>query len=315
METSAQQPTSNTQTAVNRDLKSHARIISREDSRLRDMIHKITSAVIAIFFYIFYMSYYQDGSVHKYLTIWGVVITMLTRIFALVHFFGNFVDSSRVTTVFRAMNSLHFTIELTITIFYWVALAPTDVPKFGNNGYKWSTNIFNHFCCFVLAAIAIGMERSAFEQRFFFYATLPIAIAYIIFMSIYVPVSGEYIYNVMTYKDGITALYIIIALLLMLASFYIGFWISRCNEKRWLKINGREEDLPPFRCFCWIIGKSSTSNTVASPNSKATGSPAVNYSGGSSPEANVQESEIPNNRIELVKVAEVEQRGEPGREA
>lgn len=236
------------------DLRSYCRIIQKSETPVWDRIHKVSSAVVAVFIYVFYLAYFQRFDVHRYLTQWGVVITLVTRIYALLHYFGNFADGSKVTSGILAMQVLNFSIEFAIMVFYWAGLAFTDIPNMKNDGYQISRTVFNHLVCFILAALPVCLERNDFDQRYFYYLTLPFAIAYVIFMSIYVPVTGNPIYGLVSYKNGLTALFIIVGFVLLFVGFYLGFWINRCTERRWLRLHGRVEDQRPFRLCCWTFG-------------------------------------------------------------
>lgn len=217
-----------------------------------NLIHKGTSAALAVFFYVFYIFYTRTFAIHKYLTVWGLVITVITRIFALLHYLLKINDQSLVTTALCFMQSLNFSIEGTIFVFYWAIFAKIDLPR-RIGWYDNSTNIFNHVMCFLLSLIAICLERNNFDRRFYFFGVLVVCLFYLIFLIIYTTTTGNLIYNIITFKSYMTAVYLIAAVVISYIMFYVGFLITKCTDIRYLITYGKELYQPNlFYCCCTI---------------------------------------------------------------
>lgn len=287
------------------DTISYCKIISKTDNRIWDIVHKVISAVLACFFYIFFLSYIKSNKSHIYLTTWGVFITMITRVFALIQYFGKFNDKSIVTQIQCLLQSLNFALEGTIFLFYWAVLAKTDTYITGGNPYRFTISIFNHALCFVLTIIPVALERNDFKQIYFLLGVIAVALIYSIFMVIYRFASGQPIYNVMTFDNVTSWIYLLVAWLLTYIWFYAGFFISRCNERRWQRNHGYPEDLPQFRHCCCILGKKRQNGTREfSSNGGAPlyqASPVSGQDNASSPAVNTQN---PQNMVVVVPVPE-----------
>ena len=227
MESQGQQtPHTYSRTTMNDPHMTYCNIISSKDMKIWNLVHKGTSALLLVFFYVFYMSYYGTFKTHIYLTTWGLVITLISRLFAFIHHLLKVKDNSRVTTALCFIQVLNFSIEGTICIFYWTILSPSDLPEL-TNGYEQSTNIFNHVMCFLLSFIPVCFERNDFDQRFYFFGVLVLALCYLIFLTSYTVSTGYLIYSVMTFKSWMTGAYIIAALLLNSSSMLVVIWIEK----------------------------------------------------------------------------------------
>lgn len=239
---------------------SYCRLVTkRKDQLMGDYIHKLSSAVVAVFILIFYFSYESDGENLKYLTVQGMTITTIVRLYAAVHIFLKVGDNSKFTTALNALQTFNFALEGLIFIFYWAVLAASDVPERGNDVRKHVSNVLVHAVCFFLTAIPVAVERVDFDQRFYLYVDLPYAIFYFVFLTIYTNASGTTIYNVLDFKGVTTAVYLLIALALNKAVYYIGFFIQRCVEQRYLRLQGLPVQLSPIRYCCFTCGGSKPS--------------------------------------------------------
>ena len=136
------------------DQLTYGKIISRRDLLRIDQIHKIFSAVVSIFILIFYFALPNSATSFRFLTIQGFTITVICRLYAVVHIFLKVGDKSRYTMALNALQSFNFAIEGTIFVFYWAVLAKSDYSK-PMTTYNSALNIFIHGIAFLVAAIPI----------------------------------------------------------------------------------------------------------------------------------------------------------------
>lgn len=266
-----QQPNTDVQQSSADSTISYGHIIGTKSYRNWDIIHKSLSAVFAIFIYSYYFSLYPVATYHKYLTILGMLITMLSRSYAVLHVFLKVNDQSLWTSFLNAVQSFHFATEGTIFVFYWGALAITDIPK-RTTFEEHFINILIHVVCFLLALVPVLIERTNFHQKFYFLMALPFFLGYGLFLTAYTVGTGTYIYSVLDFTSALTAAYLIAALLLNHGAFFAGAALSACADRRWHRIHPDMPPSPPYRYFCCSIGgkgKSDKSQTV--PKNKVQG--------------------------------------------
>ena len=143
----------------------YGKIIHSTELPWADIIHKLLSASISIFIYIFYFVLKPTGEKFIYFTVLGMNITMLTRVYAAIHIALKVKDDSMLTMLLNAAQSFNFAIEGTVFVFYWAALSPTDIPTI-DGAAEHASNIFVHFLCFVLAMVPVLVERLDYSQKF-----------------------------------------------------------------------------------------------------------------------------------------------------
>jgi len=212
------------------------RIVSVADSKKWDYVLHIATAVVVCFFYIFYFSAKKDLSRHRYLTLVSLLITVITRLYALVHFLMDLPDQSKSAHVAQYLQAWCISFEGTVFIFYWAVLAKDDFSK-PQSDVNLSANIFNHLGAFIIAALPLCITRSYFRKLYFLLLILPKCILYMIFMYIWtVPAKQEPIYSVINFKSGMTAVYLLAAGLLGAISFFSFYGIKKCVEKRYRRV-------------------------------------------------------------------------------
>lgn len=230
----------------------YARIIGKESRPVLDLIHKITSAVLVSFFYALYMGYNKTFATHRYMTINGLLMTLVTRWLALIHCLMKCNDRSVLTRWVNLLQTTNFAVEGAIFFFYWTVIAAYDYTMGTWNGYVHSTNIFNHLGAFLLSTIPVFVERTRFRNRHFYLFTLPLSFGYLIFVFLYNTSGRDPVYKVLTFDNLYSVGFAVGSITISAMVFYLGYFLSRYNENRFRRLRGIRA-IPPlkihFRCM------------------------------------------------------------------
>ena len=248
----------------------YARIVSKNPKLKYDLAHKLISAILVSFFYAFYMSYWETFTVHKYMTINGLLMTVVTRWGTLLHFLIESPDRSRLTTWVNRLQTANFAIEGTIFLFYWTVIAAYDYGEGHWDGYVHAYNIFNHVGAFIFTAVPVLIERTRFRHRHFYLFTVPLITAYLVFVFIYNTSGREPVYRVLTFDNIYSIRFVIGSVSISAAMFYLGYFISRHNENKHRKFRSLKP-LPKlamyFKCLMKKKVMDQQTNKITKTNS------------------------------------------------
>lgn len=211
--------------------------------------HKIVSAALSTFFFVFYAVYYDNWEYHKYLTTVGMDITLVCRWVVLIHHLAKVKDDHWLTDLCHLAQTTHWNWENIIFLFYWAVLAAHDVPSRDTFG-KHLINIYNHVFCTILGFIPVVTERTKFTWKQFWFFNFPLITAYAGFLFLSNEFRGDPVYTMAAWRTVADFAYIVGMMLAIIAMHYVGHYTSLYFENKFRTKYGLPKYTDKRLCCC-----------------------------------------------------------------
>ena len=202
-----------------------------------DLIFKAVLLFLSTSVFIFWNSLDRDPREFRYLTMLSSTGGMITRGLCLIELLLRCHDQHRLKVVSNTVQIVMADIHAVVLTFYWAILAyPAFAGGLSPSG-QFNT-VLLHLVTPVCSFLPVIFERTDHFHKQLIFILIPVCILYLTFMGIYVSITNEPIYSVMTFKNGWTAVYGLAAVGLGVGYFYLGWWIAKKLEARHKALSG-----------------------------------------------------------------------------
>jgi hypothetical protein len=161
-------------------------------------------------------------------TYWSLNLTLT----AYIIFFISTFTATKPTSTPRLIDKCAFfafeivwTSELVVTVFYWTALVWFSIPRFRAHVYLLLSGIESHaFPLFMLAA-DFRLNSMRFVKGHLYYALIP-PLLYSLVTLILAYTNDVEPYPILTWKDWLSLVVVVVLISLLVAAFFVGYWIG-----------------------------------------------------------------------------------------
>jgi magnesium-transporting ATPase (P-type) len=169
-----------------------------------------------------------------FMTSWMVYIDTLYYVAITIYYikYGNKEAQNNIKTLgfLRFMLELATTFSFLVFLFYWVLIYAGD-DKARESGYKHFMTFLAHMILPIIVFCDNILSLLKYKKKDFWFIVL-IAVLYGLTNLIYVKAKGRWVYGSLKWRDGWTALNVVIAAIIYTLGFFFFAWL---NKKKLLK--------------------------------------------------------------------------------
>ena len=185
---------------------------------------------LSLYLVAFAFNSYIDGffDSFKFLTSWGMHFVGVYTAIVVIGYFKKLNKGWK-----RFANILFetaFAYQLLITAFFWVFIYPHLKAKYENNLPEWINTLYLHGFCLFQVYYEYCFNTILIKAKDFYYL-VSIGCIYMVLNYLYT-INIEPVYPVMTFKDNVTYIYIVVAITAVIIHFLYGALIGRLFKKK-----------------------------------------------------------------------------------